>query len=93
MFFKQFSLPSHSVSFIFAIFDAYICFVCVLTGYLSNDLQKAFVHLIDHDVCDQLYTDYNIIEEAEICAGYIRGGVDSCQVIFTLTKYSFYMKV
>ncbi|XP_030829981.1 uncharacterized protein LOC578975 isoform X2 [Strongylocentrotus purpuratus] len=48
-------------------------------GYLSNDLQKAFVHLIDHDVCDQMYTDYNIIEEAEICAGYIRGGVDSCQ--------------
>ncbi|XP_063951987.1 uncharacterized protein LOC129255053 isoform X2 [Lytechinus pictus] len=51
-------------------------------GTISNDLQKALVHLIDHDTCHNLYnlySGYSIVEEAEICAGYIEGGIDSCQ--------------
>ena len=62
------------------------------TGSLSNDLQKALVHLIDHDSCDNLYSQYDIVEEAEICAGYIEGGVDSCQVkhIHTVKRTLFF---
>eukprot|EP00057_Strongylocentrotus_purpuratus_P021674 XP_011676148.1 PREDICTED: transmembrane protease serine 3-like [Strongylocentrotus purpuratus] len=48
-------------------------------GSISNDLQKALVNIISHDICSGLYSQYGIVEEAELCAGYIEGGVDSCQ--------------
>ncbi|XP_063951984.1 uncharacterized protein LOC135153396 isoform X1 [Lytechinus pictus] len=48
-------------------------------GSVSYDLQKALVHLISDNTCSSLYSQYNIVEEAELCAGYIEGGVDSCQ--------------
>lgn len=46
---------------------------------ISSILQEAEVPLITHQKCKELMPEYNITENM-ICAGYDKGGIDSCQV-------------
>ena len=51
-------------------------------GSVSPQLLKVNVKIIDHDTCEATYTsyDYQIFEDAMICAGVPSGGKDTCQV-------------
>ncbi|XP_055426104.1 transmembrane protease serine 2 [Bubalus kerabau] len=48
-------------------------------GKTSDDLNAAKVHLIEPRTCNSKYMYDNLITPAMICAGYLRGTVDSCQ--------------
>ncbi|KAI4589605.1 hypothetical protein MJG53_000654 [Ovis ammon polii x Ovis aries] len=48
-------------------------------GKTSDDLNAAKVHLIEPRKCNSKYMYDNLITPAMICAGYLRGTVDSCQ--------------
>lgn len=45
-------------------------------------LQKATVELLDQTLCASLYT--NALTERMVCAGYLEGKIDSCQVFLGL---------
>lgn len=47
-------------------------------GPLSKQLLKVNLPLFDHNKCNTVY--HGIITEYMICAGYIEGGMDACQV-------------
>lgn len=44
-------------------------------------LQKATVELLDQKLCSSLYS--HALTERMLCAGYLEGKIDSCQVSFT----------
>ncbi|XP_065090119.1 trypsin alpha-3-like [Ochlerotatus camptorhynchus] len=47
---------------------------------LSDRLQGVSVPLVSHELCSELYTDFNNITETMFCAGLVKkGGKDSCQ--------------
>ncbi|KAJ1071235.1 hypothetical protein K5549_021017, partial [Capra hircus] len=48
-------------------------------GKTSDDLNTAEVHLIEPRKCNSKYMYDNLITPAMICAGYLRGTIDSCQ--------------
>lgn len=52
-----------------------------VAGKTSDDLNAAKVHLIEPRKCNSKYMYDNLITPAMICAGYLRGTVDSCQVM------------
>lgn len=52
-----------------------------VAGKTSDDLNAAKVHLIEPRTCNSKYMYDNLITPAMICAGYLRGTVDSCQVM------------
>lgn len=43
-------------------------------------LNAAMVPLIEPAQCNSRYVYNNLVTPAMVCAGYLRGGVDSCQV-------------
>lgn len=45
---------------------------------LANELQEAEVRIINETVCSELIKDK--ITPEMICAGFLTGGVDACQV-------------
>ena len=50
-----------------------------IDGDIANTVQKAHVKLIDFDECNAAY-DFELNERIHICAGYMVGGIDTCQV-------------
>ncbi|XP_062556322.1 trypsin alpha-3-like [Armigeres subalbatus] len=47
---------------------------------LSYRLQGVSIPLVDHELCSQLYVEFNNITDSMFCAGQVgRGGKDSCQ--------------
>nr|XP_045359954.1 transmembrane protease serine 2 [Camelus bactrianus] len=50
-------------------------------GKTSDVLNAVMVHLIEPWKCNSKYVYNNLITSAMICAGYLQGGVDSCQVM------------
>lgn len=52
-----------------------------VAGKTSDDLNAAKVHLIEPLQCNNKYMYNNLITPAMICAGYLQGTVDSCQVM------------
>lgn len=49
-------------------------------GKVSPSLQKASVPLVDHAKCSSPTMYSNFITPRMICAGFLQGGVDACQV-------------
>lgn len=60
--------------------DTHFCFL----GTLVNILQEAEVQLIDTRTCNQRDWYNGHINDNMICAGFDKGGVDTCQVMFSL---------
>lgn len=58
----------------------------LLLGKTSEVLNAATVPLIESSKCNSKYIYNNLITPAMICAGFLQGSVDSCQVIV-----SFYL--
>lgn len=50
-------------------------------GKTSDVLNAAPVYLIEPSRCNSRYVYNNLITPAMVCAGYLQGSVDSCQVI------------
>ncbi|XP_044298088.1 transmembrane protease serine 2 [Varanus komodoensis] len=48
-------------------------------GNTSKELNEAIVHLIPSNICNNRFIYNGAILPTMICAGYLRGGVDSCQ--------------
>lgn len=55
--------------------------VPLLLGKTSDMLNAAMVPWIEHSTCNSKYIYNNLITPAMICAGFLEGSVDSCQVI------------
>ena len=49
-------------------------------GKTSDELNAVMVPLIEPWRCNSKYVYNNLVTPAMICAGFLRGGVDSCQV-------------
>lgn len=63
-----------------------ITFFCS-SGTLVNTLQEAEVQLIDTRTCNQRDWYNGHVSDNMICAGFDKGGVDTCQVTFSVTLY------
>lgn len=50
-------------------------------GKTSDVLNAATVPLIESSVCNNKYIYNNLVTSSMICAGYLEGTVDSCQVL------------
>lgn len=50
-------------------------------GELSPVLRRVELPIVDRSTCAQLYKGEGEITSRMICAGSVRGGADSCQVI------------
>lgn len=61
----------------------YPCQPCQHIHFHATDaadiIQKAVVRLIENELCENLLGEGQITERM-ICAGYERGGIDTCQV-------------
>lgn len=56
-------------------------FVCVsFLGKTSNNLNYVRVPLIEQSTCNSVFIYNGAILPTMICAGYLEGGIDSCQV-------------
>lgn len=54
-----------------------ICFT--FSGKISSILQKANIEMIDRNTCSSIYA--TMLSQRMVCAGNLKGGVDSCQVM------------
>lgn len=54
-----------------------------VSGKTSDVLNAAMVSLIEPWRCNSKYVYNNLITPAMICAGYLQGAIDSCQVTAT----------
>lgn len=57
-------------------------------GSPANMLQYVQLPLLSHDVCNMLL--YYTLTDRMLCAGYIAGGYDTCQVI-TLNIFNYFL--
>lgn len=60
-----------------------ITLFCFLDGPLPSVLQEVSVPVINNSVCETMYRSAGYIEhipEIFICAGWKKGGFDSCEV-------------
>lgn len=55
-------------------------------GNTSKELNAAAVPLIDSFVCNGRYIYNGIVLPTMICAGYLQGKVDSCQVTYEMWR-------
>lgn len=53
---------------------------CLEAGDASPVLNHAAVPLISNKICNRREVYGGIISPSMLCAGYLKGGVDSCQV-------------
>lgn len=51
-----------------------------VSGKTSDMLNAAMVPLIEPGQCNGRYVYNNLVTPTMVCAGYLRGSVDSCQV-------------
>lgn len=51
-----------------------------VAGKTSDELNAAMVPLIEPQHCNSKYVYNNLVTPAMVCAGYLQGSVDSCQV-------------
>lgn len=58
------------------------------SGKISDVLNAAMVPLIEPWRCNNRYVYNNLITPAMVCAGYLQGTVDSCQVITAMYSAS-----
>lgn len=61
-----------------------VSFLCLFStlGNTSKELNAAIVPLIDSSICNKFSVYNGQILPTMICAGYLEGRVDSCQVTF-----------
>jgi len=52
-----------------------------ILGKTSDNLNYAMVSLIETSVCNSVYIYDGLVLPTMVCAGYLQGGIDSCQVI------------
>lgn len=62
--------------------------ICFEPGDTSETMNYAGVPLISNKVCNLREVYGGIVTSSMLCAGYLKGGVDSCQV-GTLLNYNF----
>lgn len=60
-----------------------------VSGKTSDVLNAAMVSLIEPWRCNSKYVYNNLITPAMICAGYLQGAIDSCQVTATSSYSAF----
>lgn len=65
-------------------------FLCVfmlvsILGKTASDLNYAKVLLIERSTCNSVYVYDGMVLPTMVCAGYLEGGIDSCQVIISNT--------
>lgn len=63
-------------------------FLCVfmlvsILGKTASDLNYAKVLLIERSTCNSVYVYDGMVLPTMVCAGYLEGGIDSCQVIIS----------
>uniref|UniRef100_A0A8C9LAC9 Transmembrane protease serine 2 n=1 Tax=Pavo cristatus TaxID=9049 RepID=A0A8C9LAC9_PAVCR len=49
-------------------------------GKTASDLNYAMVPLIERSTCNSVYVYNGMVLPTMVCAGYLQGGIDSCQV-------------
>ena len=54
--------------------------LCSVSGKTSDELNAVMVPLIEPWRCNSKYVYNNLVTPAMICAGYLQGTIDSCQV-------------
>lgn len=68
-------------------FSILLCFrtalllICILPlGKYPEVLQKASVKIIDTNTCNAQEGYYGMVLDTMLCAGYLEGNIDACQV-------------
>lgn len=54
-----------------------------ILGKTANDLNYVMVPLIERSTCNSVYVYDGMVLPTMVCAGYLQGGIDSCQVIIS----------
>lgn len=64
-------------------------------GPSPKTLQQAFLKIIDNKICNAPYALSGLVTDNMLCAGFMSGGADACQVCLNILSNhkSFYLKV
>ena len=58
-------------------------------GPLPVILQQAFLKIIDNKVCNAPYALYGLVTDTMLCAGFMSGEADACQVLLDILSNHF----
>lgn len=58
-----------------------------VSGKTSDMLNAAMVPLIEPGKCNNRYVYNNLVTPTMVCAGYLQGSIDSCQVFAALRPW------